>query len=320
MKKISVIIPLYNLEELIGKCIRSTVEQDLPPEEYEVIVVDDGSTDGSLAAAHEAARGHDNIRIYSKPNEGLSMSRNYATDRAEGRYVLYLDTDDYLMPNVLGQLAQTMERERLDMLCFDIRAVDEQGEKLPFWSDGMSACNGTAVQQGRDFLLRNKYIMTVWSYLYDREFLNRHHLRMMPVWHEDEEFTPRALYFAKRIRYTPLLVYNYLQRGDSFKNNYNPRHIFDLLRGMKSLSDFAESIHPDDPQSAQHIRKRVAGIVNRAFNRVIIRRQGDVRELIRFGRETGLLPLTGNRFSSRIFLLNHAPSLYIFYYRLHKRR
>ena len=94
MKKISIIIPLYNLEGLIGKCIASALDQDLPPEEYEVIVVDDGSTDGSLAAAQRAACGHANVQVHAKPNEGVSMARNYGTERAAGRYVMYVDADD----------------------------------------------------------------------------------------------------------------------------------------------------------------------------------------------------------------------------------
>ena len=69
MKKISIIIPLYNLEGLIGKCIASALDQDLPPEEYEVIVVDDGSTDGSLAAAQRAACGHANVKCTPSPTK-----------------------------------------------------------------------------------------------------------------------------------------------------------------------------------------------------------------------------------------------------------
>ena len=88
MKKVSIIIPLYNLEKLIGKCIASALGQDLSPEEYEILVIDDGSTDGSLAAAEKAAQGHPNVHVYTKPNEGLSRTRNYGTDRAAGRYVI----------------------------------------------------------------------------------------------------------------------------------------------------------------------------------------------------------------------------------------
>lgn len=139
MKKVSIIIPLYNLEKLIGKCIASALAQDLSPEEYEILVIDDGSTDGSLAAAEKAAQGHPNVHVYTKPNEGLSRTRNYGTDRAAGRYVMYLDADDYLEPNVLGHLVETMECGGLDMLCFEIAGIDENGNDVPLWSDGISA-------------------------------------------------------------------------------------------------------------------------------------------------------------------------------------
>ena len=146
MKKISIIIPLYNLEGLIGKCIASALDQDLPPEEYEVIVVDDGSTDGSLAAAQRAACGHANVQVHAKPIEGVSLARNYGTERAAGRYVMYVDADDYLSPGVLGGLTRIMDRERPDMRCFDMAGVDEHSGDLPLWSDGLVARGGGEVQ------------------------------------------------------------------------------------------------------------------------------------------------------------------------------
>lgn len=185
MKKISIIIPLYNLEGLIGKCIASALDQDLSPEEYEVIVVDDGSTDGSLAAAQRAACGHANVQVHAKPNEGVSMARNYGTERAAGRYVMYVDADDYLSPGVLGRLTQIMDRERLDMLCFDMAGVDEHGGDLPLWSDGLFARGGGEVQSGRDFLRRDCFLPMACAYVYDRTMLERHGLGMLPMRHED---------------------------------------------------------------------------------------------------------------------------------------
>ena len=85
MKKVSIIIPLYNLEKLIGKCIASALGQDLSPEEYEILVIADGSPDGSLAAAETAAQGHPNDHGETTPDEGLSRTRIYGTDRAAGR-------------------------------------------------------------------------------------------------------------------------------------------------------------------------------------------------------------------------------------------
>ena len=254
MKKVSIIIPLYNLEKLIGKCIASALAQDLSPEEYEILVIDDGSTDGSLAAAEKAAQGHPNVHVYTKPNEGLSRTRNYGTDRAAGRYVMYLDADDYLEPNVLGHLVETMECGGLDMLCFEIAGIDENGNDVPLWSDGISAGNGSDVQRGVDFLQRDRFLPMVYAYLYSREMLDANSLRMTPIWHEDEEFTPRALYYARRIQYLPVRVYNYLQRSDSFMGNYKPQSRLDLVRAMKSLTCFASRIGAEDPSGARLMR------------------------------------------------------------------
>lgn len=320
MKKISIIIPLYNLENLIGTCITSVLAQDLRPEEYEILVIDDGSTDGSFAAAKKAAEGHENVQVYTKPNEGLSLTRNYGTDRATGKYIMYLDADDYLVPNVLGRLTETMEQEQLDMLCFDIAGVDENDRDCPLWCDGISARNGTALQSGRDYLHWDRFLPMVWTYLYSREFLNRHGLRMAPIWHEDEEFTPRALYFAQRIKYIPCKVYNYLQRTDSFMGSYNPRHRLDLIRGMKSLTDFAAGIEGSDPEGARLIRLHIGRTIFLVCKQAVVKRSGNAREIIRYARQQGVMPLTFRRCNFRYFLINRAPALFVLYYRLHKRR
>ena len=201
MKKVSIIIPLYNLEKLIRE-IHGGNERFLSQRSTS-LVIDDGSTDGSLAAAEKAAQGHPNVHVYTKPNEGLSRTRNYGTDRAAGRYVMYLDADDYLKPNLLGRLVETMECGGLDMLCFEIAGIDENGNDVPLWSDGISAGNGSDVQRGVDFLQRDRFLPMVYAYLYSQEMLDANSLRMAPIWHEDEEFTPRALYYARRIQYLP---------------------------------------------------------------------------------------------------------------------
>ena len=113
---------------------------------------------------------------------------------------MYLDADDYLEPNVLGRLVETMECGGLDMLCFEIAGIDENGNDVPLWSDGISAGNGSDVQRGVDFLQRDRFLPMVYAYLYSQEMLDANSLRMAPIWHEDEEFTPRALYYARRIQ------------------------------------------------------------------------------------------------------------------------
>ena len=89
---VSVITPVYNTEKYLDECIGSILLQSMT--DFELLLIDDGSTDGSLAAAQRAARGHANVQVHAKPNEGVSMARNYGTERAAGRYVMYVDADD----------------------------------------------------------------------------------------------------------------------------------------------------------------------------------------------------------------------------------
>lgn len=86
---------------------------------------------------------------------------------------------------------------------------------------------------GKEFLLKCKYYPMVWAYAYRRSFLLENKLEMIPIWHEDEEFTPRAIYFAKRIKYLPLIFYNYFRNKSSFMMKYNEDSYFDMIRGGK---------------------------------------------------------------------------------------
>ena len=233
---------------------------------------------------------------------------------------MYVDADDYLSPDVLGRLTQIMDRERLDMLCFDMAGVDEHGGDLPLWSDGLFARGGGEVQSGRDFLRRDCFLPMACAYVYDRTMLERHGLGMLPMRHEDEEFTPRAIYFAKRIRYVPIRVYNYLQHNGSFMGSYDPKRRSDFVRAMKSLTDFAARIEEGDPEGARLMRLHVGKTMFFACKQTILGRQGNAREMLRDARQRGVMPLAFRKYNFRHFLINRAPALFVLYYRLHKRR
>ena len=117
--KLSIIVPVYNVEAFLSKCVDSLLAQDLPKEDYEVILVDDGSTDGSGALCDTLAAEHGNIRVIHQQNHGLSGARNAGIPAASGDYILFVDSDDYLCPDVLGTLVGLMESKELDILRFN---------------------------------------------------------------------------------------------------------------------------------------------------------------------------------------------------------
>ena len=96
MIKISVIVPVYNVEKFLSTCLESILDQGLSEQEYEIILINDGSIDGSLAICNLYAKAHSNIHVYSQENQGVSLARNLGMSKARGEWVMFLDSDDYL--------------------------------------------------------------------------------------------------------------------------------------------------------------------------------------------------------------------------------
>ena len=105
--KLSLIIPMYNVELYIEKCLNSCINQDLSADEYEIIIVNDGSKDNSLSIAESIAQKHNNVRIITQTNGGLSSARNTGLINSRGEYIWFIDSDDWIEPNVLKELYTT---------------------------------------------------------------------------------------------------------------------------------------------------------------------------------------------------------------------
>lgn len=232
------------------KCVESVLNQDLDPQEYEVILVDDGSTDGSGAICDELAQSTiatPVAHIIHQPNAGLSMARNAGIAVAKGKYIQFVDSDDYLEPNVLGGLVAQMERENLDVLRFDYQNVRINPQ---------STIAGTAfnpqigayevfepyktprkVDQCTEIVDGETYLNTRMGYAcYAVQFMIRRELLdnciFTPGIHfEDVEWTPRMLLTAKRVNSTTTIVYNYLLREGSITK------AVDINKLRKNLDD-----------------------------------------------------------------------------------
>ncbi len=123
--KLSIIIPVYNTEKYVGECLDSCLEQDIPRNEYEIICVDDGSTDGSLKILTEYSEKYSNIHVYSQKNQGVSAARNTGIDIAQGKYIWFVDSDDYIAVNCLKTLLGAMERYNAETCMFSYESVPE---------------------------------------------------------------------------------------------------------------------------------------------------------------------------------------------------
>ncbi|MFS2168900.1 glycosyltransferase family 2 protein [Priestia megaterium] len=119
----SIIVPIYNVESYLQKTIESTLLQNIIHSEYEIILVNDGSTDGSLNICEKYEREYSNIILINKENQGVSTARNVGIERAKGQYLMFLDGDDLLEENILLKLKEAIERKKCDMLLCNYRRI-----------------------------------------------------------------------------------------------------------------------------------------------------------------------------------------------------
>ncbi len=242
--RLSVILPIYNVSKWLGRCVASIRNQGLSADDYEIIAVNDGSTDNSMEVL-QAFRNEEEKNgtptapwvIINQENQGLSAARNAGLKAAHGTYVWFVDSDDYLVPGVLKKLLEKAEERRLDVLCFGLQLVTETGDILPYEIPDSSEGK---MLRGEEFMLKVGMPPAAWAALYRRGFLQSKNLRFLEgILHEDQEFTPRAYFLARRIAYEPTVAYNYVQREGSIMKSANPKKSTDMLIICDRLWQFA---------------------------------------------------------------------------------
>ena len=209
--RLSFIVPFYNVELYIEECIRSLYAQDIPWEEYEVICVDDCSPDGSRAIVERLQKEYPTLQLLTTPeNLRQGGARNMALDVAKGRYIWFVDSDDYIKPNCLKQLLTQAEEEQLDILDFDF---DCDAEKQVFRKNDRSYDYGPCT--GADYVFCANYggrwswrCVCVWGGLIRRELIGELRFREK-VQFEDNDFALLLYARAKRVHHIPAKPYYY---------------------------------------------------------------------------------------------------------------
>ena len=251
--KLSIIIPVYNVENYISKCLDSILVGNAFT--GQVVCVNDGSTDNSLKILEDYAKKYPNVEIITQQNAGLSAARNAGIKAAKGEYVCFVDSDDYWEPNVLGGLMVQIERDKLDVLRFKYQNVNEKYEVfLPYKRDQrLDNDYSELVTDGVSFL--NSRMNTQ---CYAVMFIVRHSLLdgclFTPgIYFEDTDWTPRMLSRAKRVASADTIVYNYLIRKGSITKAIDrtkqKKVLDDKMRLVKTLQSQAKELVSDGKDS-----------------------------------------------------------------------
>ena len=233
------IIPLYNTEHYVLRCLHSIVNQQLWPDDYEVLVVDDGSTDGSRAVVEAFIQDYPQVKLITQENSGVSAARNFALNRARGRYIMFVDSDDRLEDDVVHRLVQHAVDDDLDVLSFNYCCEDSQGNVLSHTRD--DNYGSTPVMTGCDFLDGHSMTPYVWRFLIKRDYLERGgwHFDTSLIVCEDGALIVGFLLNAPRMAHDDTVAYCYVNRSDSAMHNTDKDH---LRRRICSQVDAAVSI------------------------------------------------------------------------------
>ena len=238
---LSIIVPVYNVEAYLERCLLSCIHQDIPHDDYEIIVVNDGSTDGSLQVAERMAEKNRNIKVVSQPNGGLSAARNTGMQHAGGKYYMFVDSDDYLFDNILSTLLKTCEESKLDLLCF-WTCFESQGK---MWETQHQPFDEHRVYDGEYALLHGMRIDSVWQYVYRAELIKKLKLEFPQGRnHEDIPFNMKLFPFANRVIFCHTIGYHYcldrpsIMRTDNMEKNF--KLMMDNLQTVSEIKTFAQ--------------------------------------------------------------------------------
>lgn len=218
MVKISIIVPVYNVEKYIDKCLNSLVNQTL--KDIEIIVVNDGSPDNSQKIVDKYTKKYSNVKSYIKKNGGISSTRNYGLKYAKGEYIAFVDGDDYVDITMFEKLYNKAKEKSYDVVECNPRMVDDNGKLIKDVYYTLS--NDVTTEEELKKYMINMYT-SVWNKIYKKSLFNKGIKFKTGVWFEDVEFLYKLIPFVKSIGFVNENLYYYVQREGSITKTFDDR-------------------------------------------------------------------------------------------------
>lgn len=241
-KWLSFIVPVYNAEKYLAECINSLLDQDFPLDEYEILLMNDGSTDNSLSIAENYAKQYKNIRVFTHVNMGVSYTRNEGLKKAEGEYIWFIDNDDRVATNILPVLFKQTQELQPDMLVFNyVRFIGTNYWRYKAF-DAKESSLKTGIELFQDFYFEP----AMWNKLLSRTFLLENNLNfVIKGLCEDVELSTRCFYHAKKAKSLALdaLFYRIVENSPSHSEASRVPMVEGQLKCYKANYDYMKK-HP----------------------------------------------------------------------------
>lgn len=248
----SVIVPVYQVEEFLPRCLDSIRNQKY--ENYEVIMIDDGSPDGSGEICEQYASRYENWMVIHQENSGLAAARNTGLEHASGKYIVFLDSDDYIEKEYLMKAYVVLEEDGFDVCSFSSRRTDEEGRVLyeQRFHDMVEVWEGVQAEQERfliDYFLQYKGGWEACFHVFRRDIIERNQIRFDTslTFAEDLPFTFEYMLYVDRYAKLPDILYNYTKRTGSLTTSL---HMKKQVKGVlaRDFSDMYLALKKYDAQ------------------------------------------------------------------------
>ncbi len=302
--KLSIVIPVYNVEQYLNKCLMSVLVQDTAM--YEIILIDDGSTDNSGSICDDYALKYDNVKIIHQKNGGLSNARNNGISHSCGEYVMFLDSDDYLEEGCISEFETIIAKHPCDIIVGDSKIIDDEGNSK-YHQHYLISEQEYSIEEYLVFL-KSKHCYTACApySIYNKNFLEREGLSFKEnILHEDELWMPSVLLKAKSVYYSGILFYYHFVRANSITQDSNMeqkgRMLLYICEELQSLFD-QSNIKPINA-----LKDQIAVLYLKAICQV----KDYTSLLIRYDKSIPINNAYYIRTKAKSFLFNYSPKLYI---------
>ena len=256
MPLFSIIIPVYNAELYLEQCLNSIINQSFT--DYELLLINDGSTDNSLLLCDTFAATDARIKVIHKHNTGAYDTRNVGLQAACGDYLIFVDADDCLLTlEAFALLGSLIKQHHPEILATNAMKTRNQKKTIYLLTPSPEPC------PGREFLksqLKNDtYIVGIWQYIYQRQFIHDHHLTFHTALHgSDKLWVAQTLYLAHSVMTIDLLYYHYIKRPNSITTSTSSKKkIYSHINIARALYDYFINI--EDHELKQLLMVRIAG-------------------------------------------------------------
>lgn len=240
--KLSIIIPVYNTEQYVSQCLKSCLNQTYDQESYEIIIINDGSTDNSLDVIRDFEQKYKNVTVISQKNQKQGTARNNGLKLAKGEYIWFIDSDDWIEPNAISEIVKYLYAHNLDVLRFD-------GADRHTYSDTaqIRSCHHIPHQiySRHEILLENKFSVCVPFHVYKKDFLLNNEIYFLEnIFYEDNEFMLKIFEKSSSFAYLNECFYNVLIRENSTTRSVDYYRKLDYIKVIESYIGFLKTDNP----------------------------------------------------------------------------